>query len=173
MDQDYLKVGTIVNTHGVRGEVRVISVTDFDERYEPGSELIAIDDDGNETSVVVESHRGHKQFDLLTFEGYTSIEAVESLKSATLYVHVDELHELDDDEFYYFEIIGCQVYYTTGEYVGFIKEIMQPGANDVWVVDRPEPGAKDALIPFIDDIVKDIDLENERVTIAYMEGLLP
>ncbi|MDQ0159115.1 ribosome maturation factor RimM [Alkalibacillus salilacus] len=172
MDQNYLKVGTIVNTHGVQGEVRVMSVTDFNERYEPGSRLF-LEWNDQMVEVTVKSHREHKQFDLLTFEGYDTIESVEPLKQTTLYVSIEDLHELDDDEFYYFEIIGCEVYFTTGEHLGRIKEVMQPGANDVWVVDRPEPGAKDALIPFIDEIVKDVDIENGLITIDYMEGLLP
>ncbi|NIK10766.1 ribosome maturation factor RimM [Alkalibacillus almallahensis] len=172
MDQDYLKVGTIVNTHGVQGEVRVMSVTDFNERYETGNRLF-MNWNNQMVEIIVQSHRAHKQFDLLTFEGYDTMESVEPLKQTTLYVSAEDLHELDEDEFYYFEIIGCDVYFTTGEHLGRIKEVMQPGANDVWVVDRPEPGAKDALIPFIDDIVKDIDIENGLITIEYMEGLLP
>ncbi|WP_188205784.1 ribosome maturation factor RimM [Alkalibacillus aidingensis] len=170
MSKEYLNVGKIVNTHGVRGEVRVIAVTDFDERFEPGSRLYILDEQQSPTELIVKTHRKHKQFDLLSFEGYESINEVEPLKNYQLKVAQEDLHELDEGEFYYYEIIGCQVYLTDGSHIGHVKEILSPGANDVWVVQRQ--GKKDALIPYIDDVVKQVDIENQRIVIEEMEGLL-
>ncbi|CAM3753050.1 ribosome maturation factor RimM [Alkalicoccus chagannorensis] len=170
---DWLDVGKIVNTHGVRGEVRIISQTDFPERrYAPGSSLSIRMKDGSRRPVEVKSHRPHKQFDLLTFKGYDSITEAEILKESMLQIHKDQLgaDELDEGEYYYFQITGLEVWTDQKEYIGKIKEIMSPGANDVWVVQRE--GQKDLLLPYIDDVVKQIDLERNFVIITPMEGLL-
>jgi 16S rRNA processing protein RimM len=170
--EKWFNVGKIVNTHGVRGEVRVISRTDFpDERYKPGSTLYLFK--GNESGpleLTVESHRKHKNFDLLTFKGLTNISEVEPFKDGVLKINETQLGELGEGEYYFHEIIGCLVKTTDGGDVGVIKEIMTPGANDVWVVKGSN--GKEVLIPFIDDVVKDIDIDNQVIIIEPMEGLL-
>ncbi|WP_088012955.1 ribosome maturation factor RimM [Gottfriedia acidiceleris] len=168
----YLNVGKIVNTHGVRGEVRVISRTDFPEkRYAKGNTLYFFkENESTPIELKVTSHRVHKNFDLLTFEGYESLNSVEPLKNGILKITEDQLHELDKNEYYYHEIIGCVVETIDGEEIGKIKEILSPGANDVWVIQRK--GQKDALIPYIEQIVKEIDVMNKKVKIEVMEGLL-
>lgn len=169
---DLLVVGKIVNTHGIKGEVRVISSTDFPERrYAPGATLIVKHDHSDEEiAVTVTGHRTHKQFDLLRFEGYHSINDVERFKGATLYVRKDDLDdELGEHEYYYYEIIGCTVVTEEGERLGKVKEIFQTGANDVWVVERE--GKKDLLIPYIEDVVKEVNVEKKEIRIHLMEGL--
>ncbi|MFA9456118.1 ribosome maturation factor RimM [Halalkalibacter sp. AB-rgal2] len=172
MNGDWFRVGKIVNTHGVKGEVRVISSTDFsDERYAVGSKLMIRVQTNEEISVTVSHHRIHKQFDLLQFEGYFSINDVEKFKGCTLYVSSEYLTDLDEDEYYYYEIIGCSIMTDEGETIGKVKEIVQTGANDVWIVQR-NSGGKDILIPYIDDVVKDISISDKKITIHLMEGLL-
>ncbi|MDQ0230557.1 ribosome maturation factor RimM [Metabacillus malikii] len=172
MTEKWFNVGKIVNTHGIRGEVRVISKTDFaDERYEPGNILYIFKDDDNQPiEVKVESHRVHKNFDLLTFEGLNSIQDVEQFKGSLLKVSEEQLSELDDGEYYFHEIIGCKMITDQGEEIGTIREILSTGANDVWVVKRRV--GKDLLVPYIDEIVKEISIENKQVIISPMEGLL-
>lgn len=169
----FYKVGKIVNTHGVRGEVRVITTSDFaDERYAVGNELFYFNEENQlVTSFIVKSHRRHKNFDLLTFENYHNINEVEKYKGGYLKIKERDLQELEEDEFYYHEIIGCQVITDTGEVIGTIKEILSPGANDVWVV-KPIEGKKDILIPYIDDVVLDVSVEEKKITIHIIEGLL-
>lgn len=166
----YYGVGKIVNTHGVRGEVRVISSTDFpEERYKKGSQLL-LEHDNVKVEVTVDEHRKHKQFDLLKFKGYENINEVEKFKGGSLKVSEEHLGDLGENEFYYHEIINCEVFTEDGELLGSIKEILSPGANDVWVVERK--GAKDVLVPYIEDVVKDVDVENKKVVIHILEGLL-
>lgn len=167
---EYLNVGKIVNTHGIRGEVRVISQTDFaEERYEKGATLILFRDRKAPLELTVASHRKHKNFDLLTFEGYPNINDVEAFRDGVLKVSKDNLGTLEENEFYYHEIIGLEVV-EDDKVIGKVKEILSPGANDVWVVQRQ--GKKDALIPYIESVVKDIDVANGRVTVETPEGLL-
>lgn len=170
--EKWFNVGKIVNTHGVRGEVRVISKTDFaDERYTPGNKLYIFKErDTEPLEVIIASHRQHKSFDLLTFEGYHNINEVEQFKGSLIKIPESQLEELEEGEFYYHEIIGCSAVTEEGEEVGKIKEILSPGANDVWVIQRK--GGKDLLIPYIEEVVKEIDIENKQVKIHVMEGLL-
>lgn len=167
---EYLNVGKIVNTHGIRGEVRVISQTDFaEERYEKGATLVLFRDHKEPLELTVASHRKHKNFDLLSFEGYPNINDVEAFRDGVLKVSKDNLGTLEENEFYYHEIIGLEVV-EDDKVIGKVKEILSPGANDVWVVQRQ--GKKDALIPYIESVVKDIDVANGRVTVETPEGLL-
>lgn len=166
----WYNVGKIVNTHGIRGEVRVMSSTDFkEERYRPGATLFL---DDHRTELIVKSFRQHKQFDLLAFEGYETIESVQPFMNQTLQVHQSQLQDipLNEGEYFSHDIIDCDVYSEQGEHIGKVTEILSPGANDVWVV-RQRDGS-DVLIPYIAPVVKQVDVDNKAITIHLMEGLL-
>jgi 16S rRNA processing protein RimM len=168
---DYYNVGKIVNTQGIKGEVRVISQTDFtEERYKKGNTLYLFQDKKAPIELVIKSHRKHKNFDILSFENHPNINDVEKYRDGILRVPAEDLHDLAENEFYYHEIIGLKVVTIDGEELGKIKEILSPGANDVWVVQRV--GKKDALIPYIESVVKEINLDTQTVTIELMEGLI-
>ena len=170
---EWFNVGRIVNTHGIRGEVRVISSTDFEDvRFAPGSKLAVFKkDDKKPIWVTVESARRHKNFILLTFDGLNNINLVEHFKEGMLKITKDQLDEdvLEENEFYYFEIIGCVVVSEEGEHMGVVTEILETGANDVWEV--KDSNGKKHYIPYIEDVVKDINLDEKKITIHVMEGL--
>ena len=167
---NYFNVGKIVNTQGLQGELRVLSVTDFsEERFKKGSKL-SIFDDKNQFVMEVEiaSHRKQKNFDIVKFKWIYNINDVEKYKGCSLKVAEEDLTDLEEDEFYYHEIIGLDVY--EGEQlIGQIKEILQPGANDVWVVARK--GKRDLLLPYIPPVILKVDIPNGRVEVDIMEGL--
>lgn len=169
--RNYFNVGKIVNTHGVNGEVRVISVTDFHEnRYQTGATLLLFLRNNQEPiSLTVKSWRRHKNFDLLQFEGYTNINDVEGFKGGVLKVSGDQLGELDENEYYFHEIIGCIVKGLDGKEFGAIIEILTPGANDVWVVKGMD--RREYYIPYIKDVVKKVDIKEKTIWIEPMEGL--
>lgn len=167
---DFLNVGKIVNTHGIRGEVRVIRITDFEERFAQGATLWIREKNGNLLQTEVHSHRKHKNFDLVKFKDWDNINDVEHLKGSMLLVSKDDIEELEEGEYYYFQIIGLDVYSVDNEYIGKVKEILSPGANDVWVV-KSDKG-NEYLIPYIDDVVKSVDIEAGKTIIEPMEGLL-
>ncbi|HEX6923726.1 MAG TPA: ribosome maturation factor RimM [Bacillales bacterium] len=169
---EWFRVGKITKPHGLKGEVRVLGSTDFpEERFAAGNTLYMDDGKGgNLVPLVIASRRRNKQFELLRFEGYHNINDVEEMSGALLKVSKDQLSSLADDEFYYHEIIGCLVVTEEGEELGKIKEIIATGANDVWVVKGQN--RKEILIPYIDDVVKEVDIEQETVKIHVMEGLL-
>ncbi|CAM3700585.1 ribosome maturation factor RimM [Mesobacillus zeae] len=171
--EKWFNVGKIVNTHGIRGEVRVISRTDFPtERYRIGNKLyLFMPNAKGPIELTVASHRTHKNFDLLTFEGFGNVNEVEKFRDGILKVPESERGTLEEGEYYLQDIIGCLVSTIEGEEVGKITEILSPGANDVWVVKGK--GGKDILIPYIEDVVKKVDLQEKVILIDPMEGLLP
>ena len=166
-----LKVGKIVNTHSLKGEVKVISSTDFEEeRFKKGSKLLITRGNQLIREVVVQSYRNHKNFLLVKFEGIDSVEEAEKLKNLQIKIDSDEVGELEENEFYFHQIIGCEVFDENDRNLGEIIDILTPGANDVWVIKGEE--GKEILIPYIEDVVKQIDITNKKVSIEVMEGLI-
>lgn len=168
-DNHYYHVGKIVNTHGIRGEVKVVPITDFaGERFKKGANLM-IEKDNEMIPVTVDQARPHKGMQLVKFAEYGNINDVERFRNCFLSVAEDDQQPLEDGAYYYHQIIGLQVETTDGRPLGKIKEIMAPGANDVWVVERPHK--QDLLLPVIKDVIKKVDLEKQKVIVELMEGL--
>lgn len=167
---NYFNVGKIVNTQGLQGEMRVLSVTDFaEERFKKGNKLALFDKkDQFVMDVEIASHRKAKNFDIIKFKGMYHINDIEKFRDFSLKVAEGDLSDLEDGEFYYHEIIGLEVY-ENDVLLGTIKEILQPGANDVWVVKRK--GKRDLLLPYIPPVVLGIDIEQGRVDVEIPEGL--
>lgn len=167
---NYFNVGKIVNTQGLQGEMRVLSVTDFaEERFKKGNTLALFDKkDQFVMDVEIASYRKVKNFDIIKFKGMYHINDIEKFRDFTLKVREEDLTDLEDGEFYYHEIIGLEVY-ENHILLGTIKEILQPGANDVWVVKRK--GKRDLLLPYIPPVVLGIDIEQGRVDVEIPEGL--
>lgn len=172
MPETLYKVGKIVNTHGIKGEVKVLSHTDFPEvRFAKGNKLMMIPADGGPTqSITIESSRFHKNMYILKLVGYENINEVEKFKGNMLKVSQEQLVELPEDEYYFHEIIGCTVITDEDDELGVVTEILTPGANDVWVV-QPKNG-KSILIPVIDDVVLDVHVASKKIVVHVMEGLL-
>lgn len=167
---NYYQVGKIINTHGIRGEVRVLSTSDFtDERFMPGNALYLFDKGELVKEVIVKTHRKHKQFDLLSFEKLEDINLIEGFKGFDIKISEDQQQDLEDGSYYYHQIIGLDAVTLEGEKIGKISEILAPGANDVWVVKRK--GKKELLLPVIDDVIKKVDLEQGLVVVDLLEGL--
>lgn len=173
-EEQYYLVGKIVNTQALRGEVRVMATTDFpEERFKIGATLAIFNGNKLVETVEVDGHRLHKNFNLLHFKGKDNINDVEKFKGFDLKVAGTEREadELDENEFYYDDIIGLEVYTTDEIYLGKVREITSLPSNDVWAIQRPNKG-KDILIPYIEDIVLEIDLAGNRVVIEPMDGLI-
>jgi len=174
MSDKWLTVGKVVNTHGIRGELKILSQTDFaDVRFAAGNKLLMVNEEnGASLEVKVISSRANKNVYILKLEGFTDINAVEKYKGWVLKVSSDQQLELDEGEYYYHEIIGCRVVSEEGEELGTISEILSPGANDVWVVDRPKGSGKQLLLPVIDDVLINVNKKEKVVTVHLMEGLI-
>ncbi|WP_047984903.1 ribosome maturation factor RimM [Ornithinibacillus californiensis] len=170
MNEKMYTVGKIINTHGIRGDLKILRVSDFEDRFEIGNVLYLVTNNQVVRELEIDGHRIHKGFDLLHFKGLNNINEVEHFKGSTLKILESQLTELEENEYYYHEIIGCEVFTNEGNSIGQVKEILAPGANDVWVIKQPK--GKDILIPYIKDVVKDIDIAEKKIVIEPMEGLL-
>lgn len=158
-------IGKVVNFHGIRGEVKVVSNSDFTaERFAAGNTVKI----GGDTFEIT-NYRTHKNFHMLKFSGVSNINEVEHLKNKEVLQDEDTVELVfEEGEFHFDEIIGLNVVTDTGEAVGEVTNILQTGANDVWVVS----GDKEYMIPYIEEIVTDINLDTGEVVITPMEGLL-
>ena len=169
---EYLNLGEIVNTHGVRGEVRVQSITNqAEKRYQPGNKLLINLGSNNMKEVTVQSHRKHKSFDLLSFNEFDSINDVEEFKTKMLQIARDDLPELSEGMFYESDLLNLDVLTDEKEKIGTLKEVLFLPANDVWVVSRP--GKKDLLLPVIESVIINVDLEAGEIIVNVLEGLDP
>jgi 16S rRNA processing protein RimM len=172
MADQWFTVGEVVNTHGIRGELKVVPHTDFaDQRFAPGSRL-SLQREGVPGGVQaeVESSRSHKNVYIMKLKGFENINEVEKFKGCLLKVTAAQREPLQKGEFYYTDIIGSEVVTEEGESLGQVTEILRPGANDVWVVELKD--GKELLLPYIDDVVLDVNVRAKRVTVRLMEGLM-
>lgn len=169
----YYKFAKIVNTHGIHGDLKVLADTDFaDQRFGVGQKIVIMDGNRVVANSSIIASRPHKGSYLIHLSGYDSINQVEPFKNMHLAIHESQQAPLEEGEYYYHQIIGSKVYTETGALLGSVKEILELGSNDVWVVQSSRPGIKDALIPFIKDIVKEVDVVNKRIEIELMDGLI-
>ena len=161
---DNVIIGQIVNTHGIRGELKVKISTDFiEERFKKGNHLI-IDSHGQYIDMTVKSYRIHKGHILVLFEGYENINLVEKYKGCTLLAKKD-LDLLEEGEYYIGDLIGCEVY-DKGELIGKVSDVHLYDHHDVLVV----KGKKKIMIPYVEAFVKDEDIDNKRIDVELIEG---
>jgi 16S rRNA processing protein RimM len=165
-EPDFIAVGRILRPHGVRGEVRVELFTDFPERWS-GLESVFLGEQHLPQKIL--RHRLHKNYVLVKFAGYDDRNEVESLRGDYIYVSLADAIPLESDEFYYFQVIGLEVQTESGEVLGEIVDVLKPpGANEVFVV----YGFRgELLIPVIEDVIKQIDLDAGHVIIRPLPGL--
>lgn len=170
MTEKLVTVGKVVNSHGIRGELKIVPETDFPERFDVGNSLIIVDSQNKQTPVTVKSSRLHKNVFIVLFSQFSNINDVEKFKGSLLKIEAKDQQPLEEGEYYYHEIIGCKVVTEDEQELGLISEILTPGANDVWVVSLPK--GKQLLLPVIDDVILKVDIPNKIIRIHLMEGLM-
>ena len=168
--EDLIVVAHIVKVRGLRGEVVADLLTDFPDRFEQLSSLIAISPEGSRRSLQIEEQWFHGHRLVLKFTGFDRIEEAKELIGCELAVPADERVELPQDSFYEWELIGCRVETMSGVVVGHVKEIARPGEVDLLSV--VDDAGRDRLVPMAADIVVEIDKEKKLIRIDPPEGLL-
>jgi 16S rRNA processing protein RimM len=153
---EYFKVGQIVNTHGIKGEVKVISLTDDVNNFKTYGKVLVGDQYKNILGVKFQKDRV-----ILKLEGIDSIDEAETYKQKYLLVPREELPELEEGTFYLKDIIDCNVYDTNDKDLGKVDEVIQTKNNDVYWIKKP----KELLIPVLDDIVLDINIDEKKIII--------
>lgn len=161
---DLLEVGKIVNTHGLRGEVKVAPWTDTPDVFEDLEYVYCGDE-----KLTVRNVKYQKNNLIVRFAEIASIEEAEQYKNKVLTAERNMLGELPEGTYYIADLIGLDVVDDTGRHIGIIADVFNTGSNDIYEVKRE--GAKPLLLPVIDEVVLNISLENKTVTVHIMEGL--
>ena len=164
-----LQVGVITQTHGIKGEVKVFPTTDDVNRFKKLKSVI-LDNGKQRFAMELEGVKFFKQYAIIKFKGYDSINDIEKYKGAKLFVTRENAVKLKKDEYFIADLLGMQVVTETGEAFGTLEDVIQTGANDVYVVKR-EDGPK-VLLPAIKECILKIDMEQNVVTVHIMDGLL-
>jgi 16S rRNA processing protein RimM len=157
-----------VRAHGLRGEVSVTLLTDFPERFET-TEWVYLGNEFEATPYRLEKYRWHKQNVLLTLAGVTDRNEAETLKGQFVQVPIEEAVPLPDGSYYLYQLIGLRVESTEGEFLGAITEVMETGANNVYVVRQED---REILLPAIPDVIKSIDITQGIMVVQVIEGLI-
>ncbi len=167
--EDLLQVGAIAQTHGIRGEVKVFPMTDDVRRFQKLKEII-LDTGREKMTLEIEGVKYFKKFVILKFKGIDNINDIERYKGKALYVTRENAVKLGRDEYFIADLIGLAVYDDQDQYLGVLTNVIETGANDVYEV-KFEDG-RQVLFPAIKQCILDVDLENRKMKVHIMDGLL-
>ena len=167
--EQLLQVGVITQPHGVRGEVKVFPTTDDVTRFRQLKKVYL--DTGREMlPLEIQNVKFFKQFAILKFKGIDNINDIEKYRGKSLMIDREDAVDLEEDEYFIADMIGMKVCTEDGSEFGTLKDVMETGANDVYIIDSLEHG--EVLIPAIRECILDVDMDEERMTIHLMEGLV-
>ena len=167
-EPEFLLIGKIHRPHGIKGEVLMSVLTDFPERIQPGIVVLM----GEEYEPVTIKHiRHHNRGLIIALKEYPAREDVEHLNNRGVFVRAADRPPLPEGEYYLHELIGMAVVTDEGQDLGVLADMIETGANNVYVV-RPEEG-KDILLPAIDDVILAVDTKKRVIKVHLLEGLLP
>lgn len=162
-----LRIGKIIATHALKGELKVRSISDFnEERFKVGNKLILINDK-DEVTLVIKRVRFHKGNFLVTFDGYENINLVEKYIGYDVYGYKDDV-QLDENEYFYDDLIGCYIYHEDKQ-LGKVSEITSNGPQDILVF---KYNNKKIMIPYVEAYINEVDIENKRIDINLIEGFI-
>lgn len=165
----YLAIGRVTRAHGVRGEISVVVLTEFPERFDT-TEWVYLGNEMEADAYRVKKHRWHKINVLLTLEGVTDRTAAEQLRGLLVQVPVEDAVPLPEGSYYLYQVIGLPVFTTEGERLGVLSNMLETKANNVYVV--LNENGKEILLPVISDVVKSIDLQKGQIVVELIEGLI-
>ncbi|MBR4111070.1 MAG: 16S rRNA processing protein RimM [Clostridia bacterium] len=165
---EYFEIGLISNTHGLKGELKVRPYTENAKRFEEIKKVLIKKDDKNFDEYEVQSVRYQKDIVLLKLKEIEDIDQAERLKGQNLIIPREDAKELEQNEFFIADLIGCDVY-VKDEQIGKLIDVFTAGASDVYVVKRE--GKKELLLPALESVVKNIDLENKKIEVEIPRGL--
>lgn len=165
----YLEIGQIVNTFGIKGMVKVKPFTDNIERFN-NLEKIYIKNKSGQTEYKIQEIKYHKNMVLIKFEGIENPEQADLLRNSYLIVDRETEEPLEPGRYYIVDMIGLDVFTDDNEYLGKLEDIYNTGSNDIYVV-KNELG-KQVLLPAIKDVIKNIDMDNKKVIVHLIPGLV-
>lgn len=167
--EDLLRVGVIASTHGVRGEVKVFPTTDDANRFKKLKKVYL--DTGKEKILLeIEGVKFFKNMAILKFKGIDNINEIEKYRNKDLLIERTDAVPLGENEYFICDLIGCSVVTEDDKELGLLEDVLQTGANDVYVVKTPDK--KEILLPYIEECILNIDISNRKITVHLMPGLI-
>ena len=166
---DLVAVARVVRTRGLKGEVVAEILTDFPERFEALEQVTGVRESGEQVDLTVEAFWFQNGRVILKFAGFDNVDTAEALRNLEICIAETDAIQLEEDEFYDWELAGCRVETVDGTVIGEVAELMRTGGTELLVV-RAE--SKEYLIPFAEAICVDVDTENKLIRIDPPEGLL-
>jgi len=166
--QGHVLIGKIIGIHGNKGTNKLRSYAESLSIFLPGDPILVRDLRGREANYEINWVKPHTGTPLISFKGITNRDQAKTLTGAELFIPQSQLPELDEDTYYWHDLIGIEVFTTAEEFLGWIESIIDTGSNDVYVVKREE---KEVLIPALESVVLEIDLEHKRMQVDLPEGL--
>lgn len=166
---NYLRIGLIAKTHGVRGEVKVHPTTDDPKRFDDLEEVL-LDTGKDLIRLEIQAVKYFKNYVILKFKGIDDINEIEKYKGKDLLITKENAVPLEDNEFFIHDLIGLDVVTEDGEKLGILNDILSTKANDIFQVKRED--GKEILIPSIKDCILDIDLDQKKIRVHLLEGLI-
>ncbi len=167
--ENLFQVGIISSTHGIKGEVKVFPTTNDEKRFKKLKEVL-LDTGKEKLCLEIESVKFFKQFVILKFKDYDSINDIEKYKGKSLFVTRENAVKLKKDEYFIADLIGMKVENEDGTFSGTLKDVIETGANDVYTVLCGD--GREVLIPAIKDCILSVDLENNEMKVHLLDGLL-
>lgn len=168
-NEELIIIGRIVGTHGYKGTVKVESQTDFPQRFND-LKTIKLLHAKKTVEMVVEACGQHKGLILMKLQGIESKEEAQLYRNALLCINEEEIYPLPEGYYYHFQLVGLAVYDMEKGYLGTLKEVLETGANDVYVVDSEAFG--EILIPALKQVILEVDLTAKKMQIKLLDGLM-
>ena len=164
-----LEIGQIVNTFGIKGMVKVKPFTDDIRRFDE-LKKVYVEKNSNQTEYEIEEVKYHKDMVLIKFKGIDKVEQAEMLRNSYLTVSRDSVEKLEEGRYYIVDLLGLEVYTDEQVLLGTLEDIFNTGSNDIYVVKDKQ--GKQILLPAIQDVIKQIDIENKKIIVHLLPGLI-
>ena len=164
-----LEIGQIVNTFGIKGMVKVKPFTDDIGRFDE-LKTVYVEKNSTQTEYEIEEVKYHKDMVLIKFKGIDKVEQAEILRNSYLTVSRDSVEKLEEGRYYIVDLLGLEVYTDEQILLGTLEDIFNTGSNDIYVVKDKQ--GKQILLPAIQDVIKQIDIENKKIIVHLLPGLI-
>lgn len=172
-DCERVLIGKIVGTHALKGVLRVYSHAESGSIFDSGKTVLVKTQRGETQAYKIEWTRPHKKVRLVCLENVDHIDQAQALVGSELYIHKDDLPAIEEGTYYWLDLIGLSVFTVQGVFLGRVEGIIPTGSNDVYVVTAQEGDKKrEVLVPAIESVVREIDLDEKLMRVDLPEGLV-
>lgn len=167
--EEYLEIGQIVNTSGLKGELKVNPLTDDITRFED-LETVYIQKHKDLVEFKIQGVKYNKNMVILKLEGIDNIDEAEKYRNFYIKINRKDAIELPDDSYFIVDILQCEVFTDANEHLGKVVDVFSTGSNDVYTVKTEE--GKEILLPAIEDVIKEVDIANKKIVVHILDGLI-